>query len=456
MKSIRILSLALLLAGAAIAVIPQSAAQDDVEKPVYIIDFNDIVHGVSAEFIEDGIIEANAAGAGLIILRMQTPGGLVTSMEEIIQAILASEVPIAGFVSPSGSKAASAGFYILVACDVAVMAPGTRTGSATPVMMGGGGEGEESENMKNMLEKVKGDSKAFIRSLVRGHKRNPDVPAELTEEKAVLAIDEGVSYTEKESLDFGLIDFIASSEKEIIERLDGTEVRRFTVEGREPQFATVRISPDQIVEVRMDMREQFLSYLSNPMIALFLGAIGLLGLYLEFQNPGMIFPGAVGAISLVMAAIAFQILTVNWAGLLLISIGFILFILEMNIQSYGLLTIGGIICLVLGGVMLFEGPIPEMRLSIWQMLPFAIAMALITLVLIRLVIQAHFGKVATGHKGLVGAEGVVKNGKIYVHGEIWNPVRGLKLEEGESVIVESVEGLRLKVSRKENKDASSA
>jgi membrane-bound serine protease (ClpP class) len=423
-------------------------AAQDVKPLVYVIDFNDIVHGVSADFISDGIAEANAAGAELIVLQMQTPGGLVTSMEVIIQSILASDVPVAGFVYPSGSKAASAGFYILMACDVAVMSPGTRTGSATPVMMTGGG-GEENENMKNMLEKVKGDSRAFIRSLVRGHVRDPEVPLDLTERKAVLAIDEGVSYTEKESLDFGLINFIASDIDELLQKLDGTEIRRFTIEGEEPEFIAVNTANAELVPVEMDFREQFLSYLSNPMIALFLGAIGALGIYLEFTNPGLIFPGTVGAICLVLAAISFQILTVNYAGLALIIIAIVLFVMEMNIQSYGLLTLGGIVCIIVGGIMLFEGPIPEMRLSIWEMLPFALAMAMITLFLLRLVVRAHLGKVSTGYKGLIGSEGVISNGKVFVHGEIWRIQRDADFEDGTDVIVDAVDGLRLKVKKKE-------
>jgi membrane-bound serine protease (ClpP class) len=426
----------------------ESGAQTGERETVYVIEFNDIVHGVSADFIQDGIDVASASGAELVIIKMQTPGGLVTSMEEIIQAVLASDVPVVGFVTPAGSKAASAGFYILMACDVAVMSPGTRTGSATPVMMGGGG-GEQDENMKNMLEKVKGDSRAFMRSLVRGHQRNPDVPMEETVEKAILAIDEGTSYTATESLNYGLIDFIAEDVDDVLQQLDGQQIRRFTIEGQDPEVVTVNTAKADVITVEMDFREEFLSYLSNPMIALFLGAIGVLGLYLEFSNPGLIFPGAVGAIALVLAAISFQILTVNWAGLVLIFIAIVLFVLEMNIQSYGLLTIGGIICLTIGGIMLFEGPIPQLRLSLWQMLPMAIAMAMITLFLIRLVIRAHVDTPTTGYQGLAGAEGIVRNGKIHVHGEIWAPQRGIELEDGETVIIDSVEGLRLKVRRKE-------
>jgi len=449
-KQIRLLvSLLLFVSGVAMFCIPCVDAQPGTPS-VYVIDFNDMVHDVTGEFIAEGIAEANSAGAELIVLKMQTPGGLVSSTEKIIQSILASEVPVAGYVSPSGAKAASAGFYILMACDIAIMAPGTRTGSATPVMMTGGGTGEMDENMKALLEKVKGDSRAFMRSLVRGHMRSADVDIETTVEKAILAIDEGVSYSEAESLEFGLINFIASDIDEILTTMDGQAVRRFTVEGQDPEFsAPLQTAGATVIDVEMDMREQFLSYLSNPMIALFLGAIGLLGIYLEFSNPGLIFPGAVGAIALVMAAISFQILTVNWAGMLLMLIALILFILEVQIPSFGLLTIGGIICLIIGGVMLFEGPIPEMRLNLWQMLPFAIAVAAITLFLVRLVIKAHFGKVETGIKGLVGAEGEVRNCKIFVHGEIWNAQRGIELQDGESVIVDSVDGLRLNVHRKE-------
>ncbi len=413
-------------------------------RSVYVIDFNDVVHGVSADFVIEGINKANAADAELIILKMQTPGGMVNSMERMIQAILASERPVVGFVTPSGAKAASAGFYLLMACDVAVMAPGTRTGAATPVMLTGGGD---DENYKTLMEKVKGDSRAFLRTLVSGHRRNFDVPLEDTILRAVDAIDKSEAYTEQECVNYGLIDFTAQSLEDILTRLDGQRIRRFSLEGTEPRITAVTTRGAEIIDIEMDFRQQFLSYLSNPMLALLLGTVGVIGLYIEFSNPGLILPGAVGAISLVLASISFQILPVNWAGLLLIGIAIFLFVLEFKIASYGLLTIGGIVCLIVGGLMLFEGPIPELRLNIWQVAPFAIAFAAISLFLLQLILKAHMGKVATGTQGLVGESGVFKGGRVFVHGEIWGVINEEGLSEGDKVEVESVEGLSLRVKR---------
>jgi membrane-bound serine protease (ClpP class) len=413
---------------------------------VYLIDFNDMVHGVSADLVGQGIDKAEAAGAELVIIQMQTPGGLVSSMEQIIQRILASRIPVVGYVSPGGAKAASAGFYILMACDVAVMAPGTRTGAATPIMMGGGGEGD-NETFKTLMEKVKGDSRAFLRSLIHGRMRNAAVPRELTTQKAIEAIDLSAAYSEQEALEFGMIDFIAADVDELLAQLNGKEIHRFAVEGGAPRTVRVTTAGARIERVEMDLRQQFLSYLSNPMIALLLGSIGLIGLYIEFSNPGMIFPGAIGAVCLVLAAIAFQILSVNWAGLLIILIAIALFVLELKIPSFGLLTFGGIICLIIGGMILFEGPIPEMRIGFWQMLPFALTFALISIFLLRLVIKAHLGKVATGNPGLVGAVGLMRGGKIFVRGEIWNVAAAESYAEGDQVIVEKVDGLVLHVRK---------
>jgi membrane-bound serine protease (ClpP class) len=368
-------------------------------------------------------------------------------MELMIQKILSSDVPVVGYVSPGGAKAASAGYYILMACDVAVMAPGTRTGAATPIIMGGGGESED-ESLKTLLNKVKGDSRAFLRSLVRGRMRNPDVPIDETVEKAMLAIDESEAFTEQEALESGMIDFTANSIEDILERLDDTRIRRFTLEGEEPRYTEVDTTSARVVNLEMDMRQKFLSYISNPMIALLLGAVGIFGLYIEFTNPGLIFPGAVGAICLVLAGISFQILTVNWAGLLLVAIAIVLFVLEFKITSYGLLTIGGIICLILGGLMLFEGPIPELRLNLWQLVPFAITFAFITLFLLRLVVRAHTSKVTTGGMGLVGAQGVInKDGKAFVHGEIWNIEGDEEFSPGDEFIVEKVDNLNLRIRK---------
>lgn len=428
---------------------------------VYLIDFNDVVHGVSADFVIEAIKQANETNAELIIIQMQTPGGMSNSMELMIQNILASEVPVVGFVAPSGAKAASAGFYILMACDVAVMAPGTRSGAATPVTLTGGGE--DNENYKRLMKKAERDSRAYLRTLVRGRLRMSVVPAdaeasEIGEERiqarmeeavnrAMAAIDDSEAYTEKEAEEYGLIDFTAASVEEILERLDGVKIRRFALDEESKRFAKVNLAGAEITRIEMDMRQQFLSYLSNPLVALLLGTVGVIGLYIEFTNPGLILPGAVGVICLVLASIAFQILPVNWAGLLLIGIALFLFVLEFKIASYGLLTVGGIICLIFGALMLFEGPIPELRLDLWQVVPFAIAFAGITLFLLQLVIKAHLGKVETGKQGLVGERGKMKNGKIFVHGELWDVADTTGLEEGDEVEVQAIDRMLLKVKK---------
>lgn len=431
---------------------------------VYVIDFNDVVHGVSADFVVEGIKKANAEGAELIVLKMQTPGGLMDSMEKIIKAILASRAPVVGYVAPSGSKAASAGFYILMACDVAVMAPGTRTGAATPVLMTG--TDSDNDTYRTLIAKAKGDSKAYIRALVQGRVRMSIRPAEdageeekqealnkakeIVIEKALEAIEDSEAYDDEEALEFGLIDFRAGSVDEILEELDGTRIRRFGLDEEKVEYSEeLDVSQPSIVAFEMDVRQQFLSYLSNPMVALLLGTIGIIGLYIEFTNPGLILPGAVGIICLILAAISFQILPVNWAALLLIGVALFLFVLEFKIASYGLLTIGGVICLIFGGLMLFEGPIPEMRLQLWQMIPFALAFAGITLFLLRLVIKAHLGKVATGTQGLVGECGIYKSGKVFVHGEIWNIADDEGLNDGDKVLVEEILGIELRVKKAE-------
>ena len=422
-----------------------ASGQGETRNEVYLIDFNDVVHGVSADYVIEGIQEANAARAELILIRMQTPGGMVNAMERIIQAILASERPVVAFVSPRGAKAASAGFYILMACDVAAMAPGTRTGAATPVLLSGE---SDNESFRTLLEKARRDSGAFLRTLVRGRHRNPDVPMEeTTVPRAMAAIEESEAYTEREALRYGLIDFTAESVDEILERLDGRQIRRFAIEDEEPEVVTVSTAGATIVPVEMDLRQQFLSYLSNPMIALLLGTIGVIGLYIEFTNPGLILPGAVGVICLVLASIAFQVLPVNWAGLLLIGIAIFLFVLEFKIASFGLLTLGGIVCMIFGALMLFEGPIPEMRLSIWQAVPFTAAFALIALFLLRLVVRAHLRKVETGKQGIVGERGEIRGGKAFVHGELWSLADAAGFEEGDAFVVEAVDRMKLRVKK---------
>ena len=403
--------------------------------PAKVIQINlaDIVHPVSAAYVKDGLNHAREIGARAVILRLDTPGGLVDSMREIVEGILSSPVPVITWVGPNGARAASAGFFILLAGDVAVMAPGTNSGAAHPVTA----TGQKIEDV--MEKKVVSDASAYIRSYTAKRGRN----AQLAE----LGITESRSFTGEEALKNNLIDAVISDVAGIIERYDGKEIRRF---DDRPQ--TLHLRGAGIETFEMTARQRILSRVLDPNLALVLALAGLLGLYVEITHPGMVLPGVIGGISLILALFAFNMLPVNWAGAALILLAIVLFVLEATVTSHGILAIGGIVAMIAGGLMLVEGPIPQLRIRLSTTLAVAIPLSLITVILVRLVYLSHRTKSITGEEGMIGEQGVAKtdihnDGKVLVHGEYWNAFSDRPIPAGAHVRVVKVEGLRIEVEQ---------
>jgi membrane-bound serine protease (ClpP class) len=401
------------------------------------LDVEGIIHPIIAEYVEQGLHEAAVRKADAVLIHMSTPGGLDTAMRDIIRAILASPCPVIVWVGPSGTRAASAGFLILLSADVAAMAPGTNTGAAHPVLITGG---QMDEVMK---KKVENDAAAYLRSIATQRGRN----AELAE-KGIL---ESKSFSEQEALKEHLIDLIAASPEELLQKLDGRSVRRF-----QGDTVTLHLVGATIQPVEPSTRQRLLSRIVEPNLALILLALGALGLYVEFTHPGLIAPGVAGAILLIMGLFAFSLLPINWTGALLIICAFVFFILEAKFISHGVLTAGGIVSLVLGSLILVNSPVPEMRVNLLTALSVAIPFGLITVFLLRLAIQSQRAKVVTGAAGLLDEVGTVQSdlapeGQVFVQGEIWKAVSATPVLRGGHVKVRAVEGLKLRVEPVEYK-----
>jgi len=394
------------------------------------------IHPVTAEYVVKSLERADREAVELIILTLDTPGGLDTSMRQIIEAVVNAKTPVAAFVGPSGSRAASAGFFIAMACDVFVMAPGTSTGSAHPVSLSLTGQAMD----KTMEEKVTNDAAAYMRSLAEKRGRNVRMAED--------AVRKSLSYTEKEALDGGLIDLVAGSEEEILARLDGRAIRRFDGSER-----TLALAGKPSAEWPMTFRQRFLLTIANPNLAYILLMIGLLGLYFEFSHPGAILPGVLGGISLLLAVFAFQILPINYVGLALILLAVILFILEIKVQSFGMLAVGGIAAMIIGSLMLIKAPITELRPSLSYVLPVVLAMSLIVIFLLSLVFKAHRRRPMTGREGLIGETGTARTdlsptGRVFVHGGLWEAEADGPVRAGEKVkVVEFLDGLRIRVGK---------
>jgi len=398
------------------------------------------IHPITSEYIIKSIQKAETDNASLLIMKLNTPGGLDTSMREIIEKILSSEVPVVTFVSPSGSRAASAGFFIGISSDVFVMAPGTNTGAAHPVGVSVTGQPMD----ETMAEKVTHDAASYIKSIAEKRGRNVSMAED--------AVRKSLSYTEKEAYKGNLIDFIAKDETEIIENLNGKKINRF--DGTE---RTLSLDKETIIDLPMSPRQKFLLTISNPNLAYILLMLGLLGLYFEFSNPGAILPGVLGGICLLIAIFSFQILPINYVGLLLILLAIGLFILEIKVQSYGILSVGGIIAMLIGSIMLINAPIPELRPSLNFIIPVAVGISLIFIFLIFIAVRAHAKKVFTGKEGLVGEIGTASTrinpeGKVFVMGEIWNAESEEDIPKGSKVeIIEVLKNLKIKVKKTGNK-----
>lgn len=396
-----------------------------------------IVNPVMAEFLMGAIDGAEDDGAEALVIQLDTPGGLDLSMRKIVKRMLGSRVPVVVYVAPPGSRAASAGVFLAYASHVAAMAPGTNMGSASPVAMGGG---EMDETMK---KKVENDAVAYIRSIASEKGRNA--------EWAEKAVREAVNITAEEALELGVIDLIAEDRTDLMEKLHG---RTLEVSGAE---LTLDTRGAEVTEVEMGLRHRVLNAISNPNVAYILMMIGLIGLYFELSNPGAILPGVAGAICLVLAFYAFQTLPINYAGLILIGLAVIFFIVEISVVSYGLLTIAGIISLVMGSLMLFESPAPFMRVSLTVILPVVIFMTGFILFTMYYAVTLHRRVPVSGGEGIVGLEGSVIDdftegeggyrGSVFVEGEYWDAVSSEPLSKGDGVTVTEMKGLVLTVER---------
>jgi membrane-bound serine protease (ClpP class) len=403
------------------------------QREVFIIKVADAISPGTAEFIKSGIKTAKETGAALVIIELDTPGGLAESMRLIVQNILASSVPVAVFVSPGGARAASAGVMITMAADVAAMAPGTNIGAAHPV--GAGGKDIDGK----MSEKVINDMVAQAKSVAEKRGRN----AKWVES----AIRESVSVTETEALKEGIIDLVAQDIDDLIKQLNGRELE---------ERGVLDLAEVKKVFHEETLRSKILKTISNPNIAYILMMIGLAGLYFELSHPGAIFPGVIGGIALILAFFALQTLPINYAGVLLIVLAIIFFIMEMKITSYGLLSVAGIVSILLGSLMLFESSTPDMKVSLKVLLPTVILISGFFVGVASLVFRAQISKPTTGSIGLVGEIGVVKKaltpeGKVFVHGELWNARSKEPLDEDVKVRVVNVVNLILEVEAAEEK-----
>jgi len=397
------------------------------------------IEPVLAEYIVRGINDANADHASLILITMNTPGGLDTSMREIIQAILASKVPVCAYVAPTGSRAASAGFFILLSADIAAMAPGTDTGAASPILALGGQPVQIDDTLH---KKIVNEATAYLRSYVTQRGRNAEL--------AATAVTDAKAFSEKEALDGKLVDLMAANREDLLAKLNGRSVTR--LDGTKLQLALLQ---PVVVAHEMTPREKFLTRIVQPDVFFILLIVGVLGLYVEFSHPGMFAPGVIGGIALVLALFAMHMLPVNFTGLLLIIVAFIFFVLEAKFPTHGVLGVGGVVAMVLGALMLIRSPFTGMGVSLSTALGVALPFAVIIVILMRLVLRSRNWKQTTGKEELVGEEAEVTEtveagnaaGMVFVHGELWRAAApaGVSIPKGARVRVRKVKGLTLEV-----------
>lgn len=401
-------------------------------RHVNLVTIDGPIGPISARIISEAISSSLEDSAEALIIEMNTPGGLDESMRIITRKILNSEVPVIVYVSPSGSRAASAGVFITLSAHIAAMSPGTNIGAAHPVAMGG-------QMDSTMAEKVVNDASAYIRSIASKRGRN--------EKWAEESVRKSVSVTEKEALKLNVIDLVVNDVRGLLDSCDG---RKVSLPSGEKTLNTKEI---QVRRVEISVRDRILEVITNPTIAYILLTLGMWGLFFELSNPGAIFPGIVGGICLILAFFALQSLPINYAGLLLMILALILFILEVKIVSHGALTIGGIISMVLGSLLLFESPLPYMRASLVVIITVVAATALFFIFAVGLALKARKRKVTTGGRGLMGEVGVARTalkleGDVFIHGEIWKAEADQPIKKGEKVVVTSVDHLTLKVTKK--------
>lgn len=400
-------------------------------QQVVSVTLDDTINPITEEFVDRAIAHADQIHAEAVLIELSTPGGLVDSTRGIISKMLASKVPVIVYVTPTGSRAASAGFYILEAADVAAMAPGTNTGAAHPVLLG--------QKMDDVMKtKVENDSAAFMRSFVSKRGRNVDV--------AESAVRQSKSWTDQEALENHLIDVVAKDRTDLWKQLDGRTITRFDGSKQTLHFTNV-----QVTDYKETLREGILGWLMDPNIAFLVLALGALSLYAEFNHPGAVIPGVVGLIAILLAVFALNLLPVRYAAFALILAAFVMFALEAKFMTHGVLGIGGVVALTLGGLLLVDGPIPELRVQWWAALGVSVPLGGITVFLMSLAIKAHRNKVVTGVQGLVGEIGIARTpltpeGKVFVHGELWNAISSESVPVGGSIVVNRVNEMTLEVA----------
>ncbi len=410
---------------------------DSTANPLVLeLKLNGEVEPVLATYIDEGLAEAAQRHAALVLITMDTPGGLSDSMTDIIHHILDSPVPVAVYVSPDGARGASAGFLILLSADIAAMAPGTRTGAATPILMPSWVTMPIDEVLR---KKINNDATAFLRSFSEKRGRNPKL--------AETAITDARAFTEQEALDGHLVDYVASSKEELLGELNGREITRFN-----GQKKSLSLQNYKIVDFQLSARQRFLARIVEPDVFFLLLLVGALGLYTEFTHPGVVAPGVVGGISMLLALYAMQLLPVNLAGVLLILLGLALFVMEAKFTSHGVLLLGGIVSMLLGAMFLIRSPLTPGGVSFGVALAATLPFAFLTVFLMRLVLKSRKWKTATGKEELLGEEGVVTialpgggEGMIRVHGELWRARSKGDVPVGARVRVLQVEGLKLDV-----------
>jgi len=398
------------------------------------IRLDDTIQPISAEYIDRAIEHARQTNADAVLIELRTPGGLVDSTRNIIQKVLASPVPVIIYVAPTGSNAASAGFFILESADVAAMAPGTNTGAAHPVVLGG-------EKMDDVMKaKMENDSAAFMRSFVGPRGRNVQL--------AESAVRESKSWTDQEALQQHLIDIVAKDQDDLLRQVSGRTVKRF--DGKQVKLNLIDAKVD---EMPMTLRQHILDFLLDPNIAFLVLAVGALALYAEFNHPGAVVPGVVGVVFILLALFALNLLPTRYAALTLILAAFVLFVLEVKFATHGILGLGGVVLLMLGGLLLVDGPIPQMRVNFWTAAGVSVPIGAITIFLMSIALRAHRNKVVTGQQGLIGAIGEARTdidpeGKVFVLGELWNAHARSRVGMGDPIVVRNVEGLELEVEKR--------
>ena len=423
----------MIVVAAILMFLARAVAAEAAPAPVAVIELDGAITPVTSRLLTAAIDRAQTERDQALVVKLNTPGGLESSMRSMVQSILKAEVPVIVYVAPKGARAASAGVFITIAAHVAAMAPATNIGAAHPVAVGGGDTGKE------MGKKIENDAAAFARSLAAERGRNVEWA-----EKAVRA---SVSATEREAVKLKVVDLVADSVPDLLAKIDGRTVKT----ARGPVTLATRDAPVKLIEVRF--RDRFLALITDPNIAYILMMVGMLGIFFELQNPGATLPGVIGGISLILAFFAFQSLPINWAGVLLILFGVALLIAEIKIASHGVLTAGGVVAMLLGSFMLYEAPEVGFRVSWTVILPTVGATAGLVIWAVSAGVRAMMRSPVTGSSGMIGRLAVARSalgpeGQVQVDGEIWRAVSdGGAIAAGEQVRVTAVDGLTLKVSR---------